>query len=95
MMEMADLVAARGMTFTGPFARLVEHDQDHNSDLVETLCAWLDHFGDNTSAAESLHVHPNTFRYRLKRVSEVSGMDLGDCDVRLSLMLQLRLLLRD
>lgn len=94
MMEMTDLVAARGMTLTGPFARLVEHDERHGSDLVPTLRAWLDHFGDNISAATSLHVHPNTFRYRLKRVSEVSGMNLDDRDERLSLMLQFRLFMR-
>ncbi|MGC4109906.1 MAG: helix-turn-helix domain-containing protein [Nocardioides sp.] len=95
MMEMADLVSERGLTLSPPFARLVEHDEEHGSELVETLRAWLDHFGDNTTAAEALHVHPNTFRYRLKRASEVSGLDLADRDVRLSLMLQLRLVLRD
>lgn len=94
MMEMTDLVTARGMGITGPFARLVEHDERHSSDLVPTLRAWLDHFGDNISASTALHVHPNTFRYRLKRVGEVSGMNLDDRDERLSLMLQFRLFMR-
>jgi hypothetical protein len=94
MMEMTDLVTARGMAISGPCARLVEHDEQHGSDLVPTLRAWLDHFGDNIAAATSLHVHPNTFRYRLKRVSEVSGIDLDDRDERLSLMLQFRIFLR-
>jgi DNA-binding PucR family transcriptional regulator len=36
-------------------------------------------------------VHQNTFRYRLRRLSEVGEIDLGDPDTRLALMLQLRL----
>ncbi|SEE72384.1 PucR family transcriptional regulator [Jiangella alba] len=94
MMEMTDLVSARGMSLSSPFARLVEHDARHGSGLVPTLRAWLDHFGDNIAAAASLHVHPNTFRYRLRRVGEISGMDLDDGDERLSLMLQFRLFMR-
>ncbi len=94
MMEMTDLVIARGMGLSGPFARLVEHDEKHRSDLVPTLRAWLDHFGDNIAASTALHVHPNTFRYRLRRVAEVSGMRLDDRDERLSVMLQLRLFMR-
>jgi hypothetical protein len=94
MMEMTDLVTARGMSLSGPFARLVQHDACHGSDLVPTLRAWLDHFGDNVAAAASLHVHPNTFRYRLRRATEVSGMNLDDRDERLLLMLQFRLFMR-
>jgi DNA-binding PucR family transcriptional regulator len=44
------------------------------------------------AAAEGLFVHPNTFRYRLRRVAEVGGMDLDDPDVRYGALLQLRLL---
>jgi PucR C-terminal helix-turn-helix domain/GGDEF-like domain len=95
MMEIADLVTARGMTVSGSLARLLEHDALHNASIVATLRAWLDHFGDNIAASHALHVHPNTFRYRLKRAAEVSGLDLDDRDVRLSLMLQLRLFLRE
>ncbi|MEU8325835.1 helix-turn-helix domain-containing protein [Nonomuraea sp. NPDC048881] len=93
MMEMADLVSARGMGLSGPLARLVEQDERHGY-LVPTLRAWLDHFGDNIAASASLHVHPNTFRYRLKRVAEVSGISLDNHDERLSLMLQFRLFMR-
>jgi DNA-binding PucR family transcriptional regulator len=37
-------------------------------------------------------VHPNTFRYRLRRLAEVGGLDLTDTDARFTAMLQLRLL---
>ena len=37
-------------------------------------------------------MHPNTFRYRLRRVAEVGEIDLGDPEQRFAAMLQLRVL---
>jgi DNA-binding PucR family transcriptional regulator len=43
-----------------------------------------------------MFVHPNTFRYRLRRAAEVGRIDLNDRSARLSAMLQLHLMaLRD
>ena len=39
-----------------------------------------------------LFVHPNTLRYRLRRLEEVSGLDLADPEQRFAAMLQLRML---
>jgi DNA-binding PucR family transcriptional regulator len=36
-------------------------------------------------------VHPNTFRYRLRRLAEVAGIDLDDPEDRFAVLLQLRL----
>jgi DNA-binding PucR family transcriptional regulator len=58
---------------------------------VETLRAFLDHFGDSTAAAASLDVHPNTFRYRMRRLLEISGLDLDDPVERMVVYLQLRI----
>jgi len=71
---------------------LVDYDRRHHSNLVVTLRAWLDAFGDVVTAAGTLFVHPNTFRYRLRRVVEVAEVDLDDPDQRFALMLQLRVL---
>ncbi|MFB9312757.1 PucR family transcriptional regulator [Nocardioides plantarum] len=92
MLEMRDIVAARGDRPEGALARLAAYDVQHRTNLVETLRAWLEAFGDVVAAAEGLFVHPNTFRYRLRRVAEVGGMDLDDPDVRYGALLQLRLL---
>ncbi|HYF73184.1 MAG TPA: helix-turn-helix domain-containing protein, partial [Nocardioides sp.] len=92
VLELRDLVAARGDRPTGPLARLLAYDQRHRSFLVDTLRAWLDAFGDVGAAAESLYVHPNTFRYRLRRVAEVGEIDLADPEARFVAMLQLRVL---
>jgi hypothetical protein len=90
--ELRDLVAARGDRPTGALARLLEYDRRHQANLVETLQAWLDAFGDVSAASEAQFVHPNTFRYRLRRVAEVGGIDLRDPDQRFAALLQLRVL---
>ena len=58
----------------------------------ETLGAWLDAFGDVGTAAAAVHVHPNTFRYRLGRLTEIGGIDLDSPEARFAAMLQLRVL---
>ena len=91
LLELSDLIAERGDTLTGPVARLIAYDRKHNSCLVETLGAWLDAFGDVAAASAAVFVHPNTFRYRLRRLAEVGEIDLSDPDARFAAMLQLRL----
>jgi len=90
LLEVGDAVASRGDGPSGALARLLDYDRQHKVNLVETLVAWLDAFGDVTAAAEALFVHPNTFRYRLRRAAEIADVDLGDPDQRFDLMLQIR-----
>jgi DNA-binding PucR family transcriptional regulator len=89
LLELRDLAAAHGDRPSGPLARLQDYDARHGTSLVATLTAWLDAFGDVRGAAAALHVHPNTFRYRLRRVTEVGGIDLADPEARFAAMLQL------
>lgn len=46
-----------------------------NSPLLATLDAYLSHGGALEPAARSLFIHPNTMRYRLRRVAEITGRD--------------------
>ncbi|NOL43875.1 PucR family transcriptional regulator [Kribbella sandramycini] len=94
LLELRDLIEARGDQPTGPIARLIDYDRAHNTPLVDTLRAWLDAFGDVGAAAAATYVHPNTFRYRLRRLAEVGGLDLTDPDARFAAMLQLRVVAR-
>lgn len=73
----------------GPLAVLRRHDDEHRSDYLRTLVAWLDHPGAPTQAARSIHVHPNTLRYRMNRIADLAGLDLDDATVRLAVRLQL------
>jgi DNA-binding PucR family transcriptional regulator len=58
--------------------------------LAQTLRVYLDEFGDVAAAAEQLHVHPNTVRYRVRRIETMLTTSLADPDVRLLLSLGLR-----
>ncbi|MFE4942545.1 PucR family transcriptional regulator [Streptomyces sp. NPDC056641] len=92
MLDLADLATSRGDVATGPIARLLAYDDRHQSRLVHTLWCWLDAFGDVAAASAAAYVHPNTFRYRLRRLAEVGGINLDDPGERFAAMLQLRLL---
>lgn len=46
-------------------------------DLLDTLCAYLEHDLDRRSTARAVHVHPNTLDYRLRRISELIGTDVS------------------
>lgn len=70
-------------------SRLVEYDRGGGTELVRSLSAYLEEFGDARAAAERLHVHPNTLRYRVRRAAQVSGIDLSDPGERLFTQLQL------
>ena len=89
--ELRDLAAARGDRPAGPVAQLLAYDAQHNSNLVETLRAWLEAFGDVVAASAAMYVHPNTFRYRLRRLAEIGNIDLNDPEARFAAMLELRL----
>jgi hypothetical protein len=94
LLELRDLAATRGEGPVGPIAILLAHDERGAGGLIETLEAWLDAFGDVTAAAAALFIHPNTLRYRLRRITELSGLDLTDPEQRFAAMLQLRILAR-
>jgi DNA-binding PucR family transcriptional regulator len=58
--------------------------------LAETLHAYLDGFGDIAGVAQRLHIHPNTVRYRVRRIEKLLSTSLADPDDRLVLALGLR-----
>ena len=58
--------------------------------LAQTLQAYLDGFGDISAIAARLHVHPNTVRYRVRRIEKLFSTSLDDPDDRLVLALGLR-----
>ncbi len=68
---------------------LMEHDRTRKGSLVSTLRAYLE-TGEQQQAASRLRVHPNTLRYRLDRIREISGVDLEDPETRLNLAVALR-----
>lgn len=92
LLELKDLASHNVQLSNGKLGILIEHDRRHHSRFVETLGAFLDSLGDVPTAAKAVNVHPNTFRYRMKRLVELSGLALDDPVERLITHLQLRFL---
>ena len=69
---------------------LIEHDTTRKGSLVPTLRAYLE-TGEQQQAAQRLRIHPNTLRYRLDRIREISAVDLEDPETRLNLSVALRI----
>ncbi len=59
---------------------LEDYARKRGSDLIDTLEAFLAADLDRRGAAQALHVHPNTLDYRLRRVEELTGLDLSRPD---------------
>jgi len=73
----------------GPVAELLRHDREHGTAYAETLRAWLAAQGDTREAARALSVHPNTLRYRMQRMGEVTALPLEDAEQRLAMAIAL------
>jgi hypothetical protein len=58
--------------------------------LEATLLAWLRHHGAQAAIADELAVHPQTVRYRMRRLRDLLGPAIDDPDQRLALELALR-----
>lgn len=76
---------------TGLLDTVKAHDTEAGTHYLLTLRSFLDAFGDVSAASKRLGVHPNTFRYRLRRMPELFGLDLDDPDERLAVQLELAL----
>ena len=71
-------------------APLVAYDEQYETALVHTLESFLDADGNVANTAEKLFTHRHTVRYRLDRVRELSGLDVGSTDGRERLSLGLK-----
>jgi PucR C-terminal helix-turn-helix domain/GGDEF-like domain len=74
-----DLLPERALAGDAEARRALRHDAygavvRAGGELLETLDAFFAAGGVLESAARELYVHPNTVRYRLKRVAEVTGL---------------------
>ncbi|MEA5358391.1 helix-turn-helix domain-containing protein [Amycolatopsis sp., V23-08] len=85
----ATAAAAAKVAELGPLGALRAHDETSKADYADTLYEWLRHPGDPRAAARELRIHPNTLRYRMRKLLELVPLDLDDPDVRLALITQL------
>jgi DNA-binding PucR family transcriptional regulator len=81
-----DLLAVLARSRLGP---LLDETDLSRARLVETLRAWIDNPHRPTEVARAVHVHPQTARYRLRRLRELIG-EIDDPAARFELALALR-----
>lgn len=72
--------------------RLVDYDTRHDTQLVATLDAYLAHGCNASRTARAVRLHLKSLQYRLRRIGEISGLDLTDRESRLDAELALRII---
>jgi sugar diacid utilization regulator len=69
---------------------LVRYDEQYQTELVATLATYLEFDCNLAATAASLFTHRHTIRYRLDRIAELCGLDIGRTDDREKLSLGLK-----
>ncbi|MBN1680202.1 MAG: helix-turn-helix domain-containing protein [Anaerolineae bacterium] len=69
---------------------LCDYDEQHHTDLLQTLSAYFANNGNMARTAHVLNIHRNTLVYRLSRITEIIELDMDDPNVRLNLHLALK-----
>ena len=73
--------------------RLVEYDKKHGTQFCELLLVYLENNMSTIQTTQKLYIHKNTFLYRIAKVKEITDLDLANPDVRLMVIMQLRMVL--
>ena len=76
-------------------ASLLRYDRAHSTSHVHLLRVYLDNDRNVAATVRQEYIHRNTFGYRLRKIEEITGLDLDDADVRLRLGIGLRMLERE
>jgi sugar diacid utilization regulator len=69
---------------------LLDYDAGKGSELVGTLSRYLECGRSYDATTAALAIHRSTLKYRLRRIREISGHDLGDPDTYFNLQLAAR-----
>lgn len=70
---------------------LIEYDKVNSSDLIESLEKYFVNDGDIPRTSAALFVHPNTLRYRLRRIEKILGEDLSSGETRGNLFVAIKI----
>ncbi len=76
--------------FQETLAPLAAYDEQYETELVTTVETYLENDGSVARSAAQLFTHRHTVRYRLERVKELSGHDIGSSEGRERLSLGLK-----
>ena len=88
---MPDLSELRGFA-DEVLGKLSADPSGQSQAYLETLACYFRENASPQRAARVLHVHPNTVSYRIHRVEEITGLDLGSYRERLMAQVALEIL---
>ncbi len=71
---------------------LLAYDQNRKTQLINTLKLYFKHNGNVLKASRKGYLNLSTMKYRLRRIKEISGLDLKNAEVCFQLQLAMRLL---
>lgn len=76
--------------FNNTIGKLQSYDLENNTNLMETLVAFIEYNGNISQAAKMIYVHRNTFIYRIDKIKQLLDSDLKDRDELLELNLAIK-----
>lgn len=65
---------------------LKEYDQKNNTSLLETLKMFLTHERNIMETSKAMFIHRNTLTYRIRKIEEITRINLEDSELRLRSM---------
>lgn len=71
---------------------LMEFDRDNDTEYLDTLRRYLENGMQQTLTANELFIHRSTLIYRIKKIEEMTGIDLSDPETRLYVQISIRLM---
>ena len=68
---------------------VLEYDESNNTDYLQFIKLFLENGANVQQLANSMFVHRNTIHYKMNKIKEIAGINLGDLDDLLKLKLSL------
>jgi purine catabolism regulator len=69
---------------------IISYDKKNHTDLIDTLAAYFACHGNVENTAQALYLHRNTLAYRLRRVEQLTNLDLKNLEDSFRLQLALK-----
>jgi sugar diacid utilization regulator len=91
LLQVPDLAELRSFA-AEILGKLDGHDRQRGGELLTTLACYFRENSSPQRTARSLHVHPNTVAYRIRRIQEITGMQLDSYRDRLMAQVALEII---
>jgi sugar diacid utilization regulator len=77
--------------YNNGIGKIYTYDRENNTQLFETIQILIKYNFNFSEAADKLFIHRNTLYQRLKRIEEITGLDMNNSEARLILQLGLKI----